>query len=258
MEFPGGAALVTGGGSGIGQATARALAEAGIRVCVVDVNGDHAKAVADEVGGIAVVADVSDSAQIDAAFTSCIEAFGGVDLVHLNAGTSGQRDIGSLTDEAYIRIRGVNLDGVIYGTRAAVRAFRERTDGRTGGVIIVTASVAGIDPTGAPDPIYVATKHGAVGFVRAVAPPLAQEGIAIHAICPDLTDTAIMPDQAKAMFVKMGIAMMPPSQVADVVLAAATADLELSGTCWVVDAESTRAHHFNDVDSPFARAMRGR
>jgi NAD(P)-dependent dehydrogenase (short-subunit alcohol dehydrogenase family) len=257
MQLSGGVALVTGGGSGIGHATARLLAAQGMHVCVVDVNADSARAVADEIGGLALVADGSDSAQVDAAFAACIDAFGGVDLAHLNAGTTGQPDIGALTDHDYERIRGINLDGVVFGTRAAVRAIRERTDGRQGGAIVVTASVAGIDPAGAPDPIYVATKHGAVGFVRALGPALAKEGIAIHAVCPGLTDTAIMPDQAKAAFVGMGITMMDPTQVADAVLAAATADLALSGTCWVVNPGETTAHRFADVESQFSNIIKG-
>jgi NAD(P)-dependent dehydrogenase (short-subunit alcohol dehydrogenase family) len=234
------------------------LAAQGMHVCVVDVNADSARAVADEIGGLALVADGSDSAQVDAAFAACIDAFGGIDLALLNAGTTGKPDIGALTNEAYDRIRGINLDGVVYGTRAAVRAIRERTDGRQGGVIVVTASVAGIDPAGAPDPIYVATKHGVVGFVRALGPALATEGIAVHAICPGFTDTAIMPEEAKAAFVGMGITMMDPAQVAEAIVAAAAAGLELSGTCWVVNPDKTVAHHFNDVESQFSAVIRGR
>jgi NAD(P)-dependent dehydrogenase (short-subunit alcohol dehydrogenase family) len=250
MELNGRVALVTGGGSGIGHASARRLVAEGMRVCVVDVNGDAARAVADEIGGLAVTADVSDSAQVDAAFAACIEAFGGIDLAHLNAGIALQRELGTLTDEDYARTRGVNLDGVVFGARATIRAIRERTDGRKGGVIVATSSVAGIDPVGVPDPIYAVTKHGVVGLVRALAPALAYEGIAVHAICPGLTDTAILPEEVKVMFVGMGITMVKPEQVADAVVAAATAGPELSGTCWVVQPTETFAHEFNDVPGP--------
>jgi NAD(P)-dependent dehydrogenase (short-subunit alcohol dehydrogenase family) len=155
-----------------------------------------------------------------------------------------------LSDEAYERTRGVNLDGVVYGARAAVRAFRDRADERAGGVIVVTASVAGLDPTGAPDPIYPLTKHGVVGFVRALAPALAGEGITAHAICPGLTDTAILSDELKAAFVARGLTMIEPEQVADAVVVAANAAPQLSGTCWVVQPAGTAAHEFNDVAGP--------
>jgi NAD(P)-dependent dehydrogenase (short-subunit alcohol dehydrogenase family) len=253
MELEGRVALVTGGGSGIGRASARRLAAEGMRVCVVDVNGAAARAVADEVGGLAVTADVSDSAQVDAAFAACIEAFGGVDLALLNAGIAMLRELGTLTDEDYARTRGVNLDGVVFGARAAIRAIRGRTDGRRGGLIIATASVAGIDPTGTPDPIYALTKHGVVGLVRALGPALAKEGIAVHAICPGLTDTAILPDPIKGMFVGMGIPLADPEQVADAVVSAATAGPEVSGTCWVVQPDETFAHEFKDVPGPHKR-----
>jgi NAD(P)-dependent dehydrogenase (short-subunit alcohol dehydrogenase family) len=253
MELEGRVALVTGGGSGIGRASARQLAAKGMRVCVVDVNGDAARAVADEISGFAVTADVSDSAQVDAAFAACIEAFGGVDLALLNAGIAALQDFGTLTDEAYARTRGVNLDGVVFGARAALRAMRARTDGRKGGVIIATASVAGIDPTGSPSPIYPLTKHGVIGFVRALGPALAKEGITVHAICPGLTDTAILPDPIKAMFVGMGIPMVDPDRVAAAVVTAATAGEETSGSCWVVQPDATYAHEFNDVPGPHKR-----
>jgi NAD(P)-dependent dehydrogenase (short-subunit alcohol dehydrogenase family) len=253
MELRGRVALVTGGGSGIGRASARRLAAEGMRVCVVDVNGDAARAVADEIGGLAVTADVSDSAQVDAAFAACIEKFGGIDLALLNAGIAGLQDFGTLTDEGYARTRGVNLDGVVFGARSALRAMRGRTDGRKGGVIVATASVAGIDPTGSPDPIYPLTKHGVVGLVRALGPALAKEGIGVHAICPGLTDTAILPDPIKGAFVGMGIPLAAPDQVADAVVAAATAGLETSGTCWVVQPDGTYAHEFKDVPGPHKR-----
>jgi NAD(P)-dependent dehydrogenase (short-subunit alcohol dehydrogenase family) len=234
MGLNGRVALVTGGGSGIGRATAHRLAAEGMRVCVVDVNGD--------------------SAQVDAAFAACIEHFGGIDLAHLNAGiTTGKPDLATITDEDYARVRGVNLDGVFFGARATIRAIRARTDGREGGVIVATASIAGLDPVGSPDPIYPLTKHGVIGLVRALAPALAGEGITVHAICPGLTDTAILPDEVKTVFAGMGIPMAKPDQVADAVVAAATAGPELSGTCWVVHPHETVIHEFNDPHGPHER-----
>lgn len=142
---------------------------------------------------------------------------------------------------------------LVFGARAAIRAIRERSDGHTGGVIVATASVAGMDPVGVPHPIYALTKHGVVGLVRALAPALANEGIAVHAVCPGLTDTAILPEPVKAAFVGMGIPMVEPDQVADAIVAAATAGPEASGTCWVVQPDETFVHEFSDVPGPHKR-----
>jgi NAD(P)-dependent dehydrogenase (short-subunit alcohol dehydrogenase family) len=224
---------------------------------VADVDGDAARAVADEVDGVAVVADVSDSAQVDAAFAACIEAFGGIDLAHLNAGIMGNGDVSTLTDEEYDRFRGVNLDGVVYGVRATVRAIQGRTDGREGGVIVAMASLAGIEPH-LPNPIYTLTKHAVVGFIRSLGPTLAKEGITAHAICPGLVDTPMPPEQTKAAFTAMGLTLVTPEQVADAVVVAATAGPELSGTCWVVQSDAMAPHYFHDVPGPHKVVMQAR
>ena len=255
MDLEGRVALVTGGGSGIGAATARRLAEEGMRVCVVDMNGDSAATVADEIGGFAVAADVSDSRQVDSAFAACMNRFGCVDLAHLNAGFMGYGDIGTISDADYERNRGANLDGVVFGARATIRAVRERADGREGGVIVATASIAGLE--GYPrNPLYSLTKHAIIGFIRSLGPALVAEGMAAHAVCPSLVDTPLPSAEAKAAFVNMGGTMVRPTQVADAVVAAATASLDLSGTCWVVNPDETTAHRFNDVPGAHSVLMR--
>src|SRR5690349_23609496 len=88
MELAGNVALVTGAASGMGRATARRLADEGMSVCVVDIDGDAVGAVAEEIGALAVTCDVSDPDQVEAAFDQCVERFGRVDLAHLNAGVS--------------------------------------------------------------------------------------------------------------------------------------------------------------------------
>src|SRR5207342_631142 len=100
-----------------------------------------------------------------------------VDLACLNAGVvTGETEIAALTDEQYRRALGVNVDGVVYGVRRLDRVMPK------GSTIIVTASLAGL--VGIPDdPIYGLTKHAVVGFVRSVAPQLAERGIRIQAVC---------------------------------------------------------------------------
>jgi NAD(P)-dependent dehydrogenase (short-subunit alcohol dehydrogenase family) len=250
MELHGKVALVTGGGSGIGQSTARRLAAEGMQVCVVDVDGAAAHMTAEEIGGLAVPADVSDSAQVDAAFAACVAAFGTVDLAFLNAGVSGGiLDLATTSDADYTRIRGVNQDGVVFGARAMVRTVRERIGGGTGGVIIATSSLAGIDPL-PPNPIYTLTKHAVVGLIRALAPALALDRITAHAICPTVTDTAMLSESRKPVFAAMGIIPVPPDRVAEAVIMAATSGPEKSGTCWTVLSDATLPHRFTEVAGP--------
>jgi NAD(P)-dependent dehydrogenase (short-subunit alcohol dehydrogenase family) len=233
MDLNGNVALITGGGSGIGAATARRLATEGMRVCVVDIDGDAATTVAKSIDGLGLVADVRDAAQVDQAFASCIKEFGTVDLAHLNAGVpGGGPDITAVDDETYERCRSVNLDGLFFGARAAVRAMRSRQS-HSGGVIIATASTASIDPF-LPGVIYTMTKHGIVGLVRALAPNLADEGIAVHAVCPGVTDTNLFGDVLKARMQSAGIPFISSEEIAEAVVTAATAPLSATGTCWVV------------------------
>ena len=255
MDLAGCVALVTGGASGIGRATALRLAAEGMRVCVVDRDGDAAAAVVEQIGGIAIVGDASLAADVDAAFARCRVELGGVDLAFLNAGIAiGRSDIGALDDDEYRRILGVNVDGVVFGARAAIRAMRD--NGR-GGVIVATASLAGIVPF-PPDPVYALTKHAVVGFVRSLAPTVAGDGIQVHAICPGLTDTRILGDDTKAMLRDAGFPLMVPEQIAQAVVTAA-GGLEPSGTCWVCQpGRPPLPYEFRDVPGPRTDGAEGR
>jgi NAD(P)-dependent dehydrogenase (short-subunit alcohol dehydrogenase family) len=254
MELEGRAALVTGAASGIGYATAVRLAAEGMRVCCVDRDVDAAHRAAAEVGGTAIGADVSRAADTDAAFASCIEELGGIDLAYLNAGIAIARsDIGALEDDEYARIVGVNVDGVVFGTRAAVRTMRAQGGG---GVIVATASLAGIVPF-ALDPVYALTKHAVVGFVRSIAPGLEADGIAVHAICPGLTDTPIIGDQTREMLRAAEFPLMAPEQIADAVVVAATS--ASTGICWVCQpGRDPLAYEFRDVPGPRTQGAEGR
>src|SRR5207302_3123254 len=117
-------AVVTGGASGIGAATARRLAAEGAHVVVLDLNESAGTAVAEEARGSFVRCDVTDSAGVAEAFRQAEEHLGRIDVVHLNAGvTTGRREVEELTDEEYRRILSVNLDGVVFGAREAIRAL---------------------------------------------------------------------------------------------------------------------------------------
>lgn len=232
MELAGRVALVTGGGSGIGRAAARRLAAEGMRVCVLDIDADAAAAVAGSLGGLALSCDVSDPDQVETAFTRCVEDLGGVDLALLNAGITirWSGDIGELDLADYRKSLGVNVDGVVFGVVAAVRAMRS-VGGDGDRAILATASLAGLMPWH-PDPVYALGKHAVVGLMRSVAPSLAGERIAVHTICPGITKTGALGDR-RALVERIGVPVMEPETIAGAVLVAATASLDATGTVWV-------------------------
>ncbi len=183
-------AVVTGGGSGIGLATATRLADAGVFVAVVDLDGASAERVAGELGGFGLQADVGQSQEWPGIVEQVTARFGGIDLAHLNAGvTTGESDITKVTDAIYRRAVGVNVDGVVFGVRALVPAL----SARGGGAIVATASLAGLIGF-SPDPIYCLTKHAVVGLVRSLVPQLAERRITINAVCPSIVDTPLIDD----------------------------------------------------------------
>jgi NAD(P)-dependent dehydrogenase (short-subunit alcohol dehydrogenase family) len=188
-------AVVTGGGSGIGLATCRRLAEAGALVAVVDIDDSAADRAAGDLGGLAVPADVGDPGAWPQIVEAVVTRFGGVDLVHLNAGVmTGEADITALTDDGYKRVLTVNVDGVVYGLRALVPVLVERG----GGAIVATASLAGLIGF-SPDPIYCLTKHAVVGLVRSLVPQLSASGITINAVCPSIVDTPLVGESRKLL-----------------------------------------------------------
>ena len=157
------AAVVTGGSSGIGLATAQRFAAEGASVVVADVQEPVA-----DVDARFVELDVGDPS----AWDGFVADAGRLDVVHLNAGvTTGEGDIRELTDAQYERVMRVNVDGVVYGARAAARSMAASG----GGAIVVTASVAGLIGFSA-DPIYTLTKHAVVGLVRAERPDEPDDG----------------------------------------------------------------------------------
>lgn len=222
-EFEGRVALVTGGASGIGLATARRLASAGASVCLVDVA--DGRAAAEELGGRFVHGDVGEPATYDDAVRTCEETFGGLDVVHLNAGVTivppeeaagtDTHDVTRLTDEQYRRIMRVNVDGVVFGTRAVVPALERRG----GGDIVATASLAGLVAFPV-DPVYSLTKHAVVGFVRSVADDLAKRGIRANCVCPGITATPLVGDEAVRTFGEVGFPLLEPEDIAEAVVGA--------------------------------------
>lgn len=191
MEIDGKAAVVTGGGSGIGRATCIALARAGATVIVADIDELGGAKTVDLVaaaGGIAIFrrCDVTRTADLVGAFACATEHFGRFDIAYNNAGISGE-DLFADDPGNWRRMMDINLTAVIDGTRIAVREMQR---GR-GGVIINTASMGGLLPMPTA-PIYAATKAGVINFTRSLAHLAAEHGIRVNAICPTFTDTPLV------------------------------------------------------------------
>jgi NAD(P)-dependent dehydrogenase (short-subunit alcohol dehydrogenase family) len=237
-------AVVTGGASGLGRATALALAEAGAIVVVADIDEERGRAVAEQVDGHFVRVDVADLDSNRAMVDAAVGRVGGLDLLHLNAGVSSQIGVGPEFDlERYRRIMGINLDGVVFGTVAALPQLRARG----GGAIVATASLAGL--TGTPyDPLYSANKHAVVGLARSLGPGLAADGIRFNAVCPGFAESAIIGPIRQAL-VDSGLPIIPAERVADAVLTLFAG--EMTGECWFVQAGRPAApFNFRGIPGP--------
>lgn len=186
------AAIVTGAANGIGAACARAFADAGWDLVVIDRDEDAldrvVASVADRVSGRVerLVGDVAERAVNDAGVALAEDRFGGLDAAVANAGVTLARSLDDTTDEDIERLLSVNLRAVVYLAQAAHRALA-----RTAGSLVVMASKTGL--VAQPDsPIYCASKGAAVQLARALALDWAPEGIRVNAVCPGIVDTPML------------------------------------------------------------------
>lgn len=240
-------ALVTGGASGLGRASALALAAAGAEVVIADVDAEGGQAVAAQAGGHFIATDVSDLDANRAMVAFAVERCGRLDLAYLNAGVTSRCGVGEDFDPvSYRRAMGVNLDGVVYGTHAALAAMKAN-DGPQRGTIVATASLAGL--TGVPmEPLYAANKHGVVGLVRSLGPALALDGVRINAVCPGFAVSA-MTDPIREGLEAAGFEMIPAEVVAETVVRLFA--LDVSGECWFVQpGREPAAFQFRNVPGP--------
>ncbi|RID91805.1 SDR family oxidoreductase [Gemmobacter lutimaris] len=205
ISFSGKTALVTGAGSGIGEAIALELGRAGARVIVADLHPDTAAAVADRIvaaGGQALpgAGDVSDPAVVERLVAEAVVAGGRLDLLVNNAGISGpMAPLGEYPLEGWRQVMGVNLDAVFYGLRFAIPEMLKSG----GGAIVNMASIlgsVGFANAGA----YVAAKHALLGLTRTAALEYAAKGIRVNAVGPAFIDTPLLanlPEGAKEALV---------------------------------------------------------
>jgi NAD(P)-dependent dehydrogenase (short-subunit alcohol dehydrogenase family) len=190
MNLSGKVCLITGAAGGLGSATARRLAAEGVRLVLVDVDGDRLAALAEELPGPVVVhtGDVASEADVDAAVAAGVAEFGRIDLHHLNAGIPGPLvRLPDLSVADWDRVMGINLRGVFLGVRAAFRQYEAQ---KSGGAIVLTASIASL--RGSDDLFaYQASKHGVLGILKGAALYGGPIGVRVNAVAPGIVPTAL-------------------------------------------------------------------
>ncbi|MBI3209093.1 MAG: 3-hydroxyacyl-CoA dehydrogenase [Candidatus Solibacter usitatus] len=220
MDMQGKAALITGGGSGLGRATAQAIVERGGRVLLLDRNEVAAKAVAAELGDAAAsaTADVCDSAGVQAAVDACVSRFG---AIHILVNCAGVGDPGRVVNkdgpmplERFARIIQINLIGTFNAIRLAAAKMIQNTPDEQGerGVIINTASVAAFDGQ-IGQAAYSASKGGIVGMTLPLARDLARNGVRVMTIAPGLFETPLLGGLTEEIRASLGAQVPFPSRL---------------------------------------------
>ena len=183
-------AVITGGGSGIGLASARRLASEGARVVIADVDATAGEAAAAEVGGLFVRTDVTDAGAVDALFAAAKDAYGSVDVAFNNAGISPPEDDSILTTglDAWRRVQEVNLTSVYLCCRAVLPYMQRQGKG----AIVNTASFVAVMGAATSQISYTASKGGVLAMTRELGVQFAREGIRVNALCPGPVDTPLL------------------------------------------------------------------
>jgi NAD(P)-dependent dehydrogenase (short-subunit alcohol dehydrogenase family) len=187
VELRGKAAIVTGGGHGIGRALAEALATRGARVAVADVNLARAEKVAARVGGMAMACDVGDPAAVTALVEATESEFGPVELAASNAGITDLGEGLGSTIEQVRRITDINLLAHVWMAQAVVPGMVERGHGALVQTISSAALITGPSGVG-----YTLTKHGALGFAEWMALNYAHLGVRVACLCPNAVYTGML------------------------------------------------------------------
>jgi NAD(P)-dependent dehydrogenase (short-subunit alcohol dehydrogenase family) len=179
MRLEGKVAIISGGGTGIGAATARMFAREGAKVVVTGRRPEPLEEVAAETGGLAVAGDTADDGHVRAAVATAVEAFGGLDVVVANAGLGFGGAAADVDDERWQRTLDVNLTGAFRLARAAIPPLVERG----GGSIVLVSSVNAL-VSGSESAAYGTSKAAMNGLARSLAVDYGPKGIRANAICP--------------------------------------------------------------------------
>lgn len=185
-------ALITGGGTGIGAAIARRLSNDGARVTLVGRRKAPLDTVAGETGGHAITADVTEPDEVEEAFALARERHGPLSILVNNAGAAPSAPFAKISAGDWRRTMAVNCDALFACCQAALPDLLTAKHGR----IVTIASTAGLKGYAYTAP-YVASKHAAVGLMRALAAEFARSNLTANAVCPGFTDTAIAEEAAE-------------------------------------------------------------
>ncbi|MFC5542443.1 MAG: SDR family NAD(P)-dependent oxidoreductase [Bacilli bacterium] len=237
-KLTGKVAIITGGASGIGAATAKLFVEEGAKVVIVDVNEEKGKAFEEELknqGGEAlfVQADVTNEEDVQNVFAKAKASFGKVDILFNNAGIGAVKPTDELPFSEWRKTIAVDLDGVFLFARAAIKEYLQSG----GGVIVNTASMYGLVGA-AGSAAYNAAKAGVVNFTRSIALEYANRNIRINAICPGFIDTPILGDTDRNGLIEATPMkrLGKPEEIAKAVLFLASDDSSfMTGSALVVD-----------------------
>ncbi len=250
MRFVGKSAIVTGAASGIGLAVARRLAAEGAAVILGDRNGEGAEQAAREIGekATAVTLDVADEASCQAIIDRAVALHGGIDILCNIAGVLDFGPLAEVDETRWDRVIEVNLSGVYRMSRLALPHLLART-----GNIVNMASAAGL--VGVPfNTAYTASKHGVVGFTKALALELSKQGVRVNAVCPTGVKTPMVarapaaptpPNVDWEMVMRSAPwlndgEMCDPEDIADAVAFLASSEAKrITGTAFAVDGGQT-------------------
>lgn len=198
-KLQGKTAVITGGASGIGAATAQLFAKEGAKLVLVDLNEEKGQAFASELpDALFVKADITDEAQVQNVYAQATEKYGQIDIVFNNAGIGKVTPTHELSYDEWRKTVNVDLDGVFLVAREAIRAFQKNG----GGVIVNTASMYGW--VGSPgSAAYNAAKGGVINLTRSLGLEYADQNIRVNALCPGFIDTPIIPEESKDVLKEM-------------------------------------------------------
>ena len=249
QRLAGKVAVVTGGASGIGLATARRFAAEGATVVIADFNPVSGAAAAAEVEGLFVQVDVTDEAQVNALFATANETYGSVDIAFNNAGISPPDDDSIETTElpAWQNVQDVNLKSVYLCCRAALRYMVAQQSGS----IINTASFVAVLGSATSQVSYTASKGGVLAMSRELGVQFARQGIRVNALCPGPVNTPLLQElfakdeeraQRRLVHIPQGRFAEPEELAAAVAFLASDDSSFITGSTFLVDGGISAAY----------------